>query len=103
MNFNNLALNLEEIERYNPDHPIDFFKDKKLCLFKACLENYFPALRWSIQNLLENLDLEVLTCKTQPCCAGTFFQRNLITRAQFTAINERNLTEMNQQSRNNFS
>jgi len=37
-------------------------------------------------------------CEGQSCCSGTFFQRNLITRAQFAAINERNLYELNSQS-----
>ena len=92
----NLALNLDEIERNYPENPLEYFKDKKLCLFKACLEKYFPGVRWGIQDLLETLNLEVITCKEQSCCSGTFFQRNLITRAQFAAINERNLSEMNQ-------
>ncbi|MFX0040083.1 MAG: heterodisulfide reductase-related iron-sulfur binding cluster [Promethearchaeota archaeon] len=92
----NLALNLEEIERNFPDKPLDFFRGKRLCLFKACLERYFPGVRWGLQDLLEELDLKVALCANQSCCSGTFFQRNLITRAQFTAINERNLSEMNQ-------
>jgi heterodisulfide reductase subunit B len=92
----NLALNLEEIERNYPENPLDYFKDKKLCLFKACLEKYFPGVRWGIYDLLEELQLNVTMCKNQSCCSGTFFQRNLITRAQFAAINERNLSEMNQ-------
>ena len=94
----NLALNLDEIERNYPGNPLEYFKDKKLCLFKACLEKYFPGVRWGIQDLLEGLDLEVSTCANQSCCSGTFFQRNLITRAQFAAINERNLNEMNRQA-----
>jgi len=91
-----LVLNVEEIEKNFPDSPLDFFKDKKLCLFKACLEKYFPGVRWGIQDLLEYLQLDVSTCKYQSCCSGTFFQRNLITRAQFAAINERNLNEIDQ-------
>ena len=96
MEFSNLALDLDEIEKKFPDNAIDFFRDKKLCLFKACLEKYFPGVRWGIQDLLEELQLKVETCINQSCCSGTFFQRNLITRAQFAAINERNLNEMNQ-------
>ncbi|MFW9999333.1 MAG: heterodisulfide reductase-related iron-sulfur binding cluster [Candidatus Hodarchaeota archaeon] len=92
----NLTLNLDEIERSYPENPLDYFKDKKLCLFKACLEKYFPGVRWGIQDLLEELQLNVTLCMNQSCCSGTFFQRNLITRAQFAAINERNLSEMNQ-------
>ncbi|MFW9877679.1 MAG: heterodisulfide reductase-related iron-sulfur binding cluster [Candidatus Thorarchaeota archaeon] len=95
---NNLSLDLDELERINPDSPLDFFKDKKLCLFKACLEKYFPGVRWGIQDLLEELDLEVSICDAQSCCSGTFFQRNLITRAQFSTINERNLYELNQKA-----
>ncbi|MFX0008636.1 MAG: heterodisulfide reductase-related iron-sulfur binding cluster, partial [Candidatus Hermodarchaeota archaeon] len=92
----NLALNLEELERNYPENPLDYFKDKKLCLFKACLESYFPGVRFGMQDLLEELQLNVTLCRNQSCCSGTFFQRNLITRAQFAAINERNLSEMNQ-------
>ena len=92
----NLSLDLDEIERIHSDSPLEFFKKKKLCLFKACLEKYFPGVRWGIQDLLEELDLEVRTCASQSCCSGTFFQRNLITRAQFATINERNLYELNQ-------
>ncbi|MFX0003826.1 MAG: heterodisulfide reductase-related iron-sulfur binding cluster [Candidatus Hodarchaeota archaeon] len=92
----NLALNLEEIERNFPENPLEFFRTKRLCLFKACLERYFPGVRWGLQDLLEDLDLKVSLCANQSCCSGTFFQRNLITRAQFAAINERNLSEMNQ-------
>lgn len=95
MEFSNLALNLDEIDKKFPDNAIEFFRNKKLCLFKACLEKYFPGVRWGIQDLLEELQLEVKTCTNQSCCSGTFFQRNLITRAQFSAINERNLNEMN--------
>jgi heterodisulfide reductase subunit B len=98
MEYNNLVLNLEEIEKKYPENPLDFFKGKKLCLFKACLEKYFPGVRWGIQDLLEDLNLDVMTCTDQSCCSGTFFQRNLITRAQFAAINERNLIEINQQA-----
>lgn len=98
MEFNNLALDLDEIERNYPDNPIEFFRNKKLCLFKACLEKYFPGVRWGMHDLLEELDLEVSICENQSCCSGTFFQRNLITRAQFAAINERNLNELNQQA-----
>ena len=98
MEAQNLALDLEKIEKDYPENPIEFFKGKKLCLFKACLEAYFPGVRWGIQDLLEDLDLEVTTCVNQSCCSGTFFQRNLITRAQFAALNERNLNEMNRQA-----
>ena len=94
----NLSLDLEEIERNYPENSIDFFRDKKLCLFKACLEKYFPGVRWGIQDFLEELNLDVETCNNQSCCSGTFFQRNLITRAQFAAINERNVYELNQQA-----
>lgn len=97
MVYNNLALNLDEITQQYPDNPIDFFKDKRLCLFKACLEKYFPGVRWGIQDVLEELNLKVATCKDQSCCSGTFFQRNLITRAQFSAINERNINSLNKQ------
>ncbi|MFX0027935.1 MAG: heterodisulfide reductase-related iron-sulfur binding cluster [Candidatus Hermodarchaeota archaeon] len=94
----NLSLDLEEIERIYSDNPLEFFKNKKLCLFKACLEKYFPGVRWGIQDFLEELDLQVSICASQSCCSGTFFQRNLITRAQFSAINERNLYELNRQA-----
>ena len=96
MNSNELVLDLKEIEKLYPENPLEFFKGKRLCLFKACLEKYFPGVRWGIQELLEDLNLNVKTCVNQSCCSGTFFQRNLITRAQFAAINERNLNEMNQ-------
>lgn len=96
MEFSTLALNLDEIEKKFPNNVIEFFRDKKLCLFKACLEKYFPGVRWGIHDLLEELQLKVETCINQSCCSGTFFQRNLITRAQFAAINERNLNEMSQ-------
>jgi heterodisulfide reductase subunit B len=92
----NLALNLDEIERNYPENPLEYFRDKKICLFKACLEKYFPGVRWGIQDLIEEFQLNVAMCINQSCCSGTFFQRNLITRAQFAAINERNLSEMNQ-------
>ncbi|MHA2290052.1 MAG: heterodisulfide reductase-related iron-sulfur binding cluster [Promethearchaeota archaeon] len=98
MNFNNLALDLSEIEKDYTENPLVYFKEKRLCLFKACLEKYFPGVRWGFQDLLEELHLESTTCQNQSCCSGTFFQRNLITRAQFSAINERNLSEMNQQA-----
>ncbi|MFX1571371.1 MAG: heterodisulfide reductase-related iron-sulfur binding cluster [Promethearchaeota archaeon] len=98
MESQNLALDIEKIEKEYPENPLEFFKDKKLCLFKACLESFFPGVRWGIQDLLEELDLEVTTCINQSCCSGTFFQRNLITRAQFAAINERNLNEMSRQA-----
>ncbi|MHA1987487.1 MAG: heterodisulfide reductase-related iron-sulfur binding cluster [Promethearchaeota archaeon] len=94
----NLSLDLDEIGREHSENPLDFFKDKKLCLFKACLESYFPGVRWGIQDLLEELDLDVSVCDNQNCCSGTFFQRNLITRAQFAAINERNIYELDQQA-----
>ncbi|MFX1419848.1 MAG: heterodisulfide reductase-related iron-sulfur binding cluster [Promethearchaeota archaeon] len=92
----NLTLNLDDIEKDFPENPLDYFKGKKICLFKACLEKYFPGVRWGIQDLLEELELNATICVNQSCCSGTFFQRNLITRAQFAAINERNLNEMNQ-------
>ncbi|MFX0077037.1 MAG: heterodisulfide reductase-related iron-sulfur binding cluster [Candidatus Hermodarchaeota archaeon] len=98
MSQNGLALDLSAVEKAYPENPLDFFKEKKLCLFKACLEKYFPGVRWGFQDLLEELQLEAKTCQSQSCCSGTFFQRNLITRAQFSAINERNLSEMNQQA-----
>ncbi len=93
-----LALDLEEIERKFPENPLEFFRDKRLCLFNACLERYYPGVRWGIQDLLADLNIDAPTCTNQSCCSGTFFQRNLITRAQFAAINERNLNEMNQQA-----
>jgi len=98
MGIENLALNIEEIKEEYPDNPLEFFKGKKLCLFKACLEKYFPGVRFGMENLLEALDMEVSICENQSCCSGTFFQRNLITRAQFAAINERNLNEINRQA-----
>ncbi|UCD01963.1 MAG: hypothetical protein JSV23_02785 [Promethearchaeota archaeon] len=98
MTISNLSLDLDEIERIYPESPLDFFRDKKLCLFKACLEKYFPGVRWGIQDLLEELGLDVSMCVNQSCCSGTFFQRNLITRAQFAAINERNIYELDQQA-----
>jgi heterodisulfide reductase subunit B len=94
----NLSLDLEEVEKTYLDNPLDFFKDKKFCLFKACLESYFPGVRYGIQDFLEELNLKVNECINQSCCSGTFFQRNLITRAQFAAINERNLYELDQQA-----
>ena len=90
MEINNLALDLEEIEK-KYENPLEFFRGKKLCLFKACLEKYYPGVRFGIQDFLEELGLEVSICQNQSCCSGTFFQRNLITRAQFAAINERNI------------
>lgn len=98
MKRNELALDIERIEKEYPNNPLDFFKGKKLCLFKACLEKYFPGVRFGIKDLLEDLGLEVVTCDTQSCCSGPFFQRNLITRAQFSAINERNLNEINEKA-----
>ncbi|NHJ26215.1 MAG: hypothetical protein EAX89_16670 [Candidatus Lokiarchaeota archaeon] len=95
MEASDLALNLDEVALKYPENPLEYFKGKKLCLFKACLEKYFPGVRWGIQDLLEELDLDVITSENQTCCSGTFFQRNLITRAQFAAINERNLNEIN--------
>ncbi|MBN1803607.1 MAG: hypothetical protein JW891_19005 [Candidatus Lokiarchaeota archaeon] len=95
---NNMVLNVEEIKEKYGDNPLEYFKGKKLCLFKACLEKYFPGVRWGIEDLLIELGLEVTTCENQSCCSGTFFQRNLITRAQFCAINERNLNEIAHQS-----
>ena len=98
MDYENLALDLDEIKKKYPDNPLEFFKGKKICIFKACLETYFPGIRWGILDLLEELDLDVSTCDAQSCCSGTFFQRNLITRAQFVSINERNLNEINNQA-----
>ena len=98
MNFNNMSLDLAEIQKLYPEDPLEFFRDKNLFLFKACLEKYFPGVRWGIQDLLEDLGLEVSTSDKQSCCSGTFFQRNLITRAQFAAINERNLNEINHEA-----
>ncbi|MFX0012753.1 MAG: heterodisulfide reductase-related iron-sulfur binding cluster [Candidatus Hermodarchaeota archaeon] len=96
MEINNLALNLNEVVEKYPENPLEYFRGKKLCLFKACLEKYFPGVRWGIQDLLEELGLDAITSDNQTCCSGTFFQRNLITRAQFAAINERNLNEIDQ-------
>jgi hypothetical protein len=98
MEINNLALDLKEIEEKFNGKPLEFFKGKKLCLFKACLEKYFPGVRFGIEDLCKALGLDVKVCEHQSCCSGTFFQRNLITRAQFAAINERNLNEINHQS-----
>jgi heterodisulfide reductase subunit B len=94
----NLSLELDDIDRSSPENPLDYFKDKRLCLYKACLEKYFPGVRWGIQDFLEDLNLDVDICINQSCCSGTFFQRNLITRAQFAAINERNIYELNKQA-----
>ena len=98
MEFNELALDLDKIEKDYPEDPLGFFRNKKLCVFKACLEKYFPGVRYGIIDLLNVLGLEVDSCVNQSCCSGTFFQRNLITRAQFAAINERNLNELNHQA-----
>lgn len=98
MTISNLSLDINEIERIYLENPLDFFRDKKLCLFKACLESYYPGVRWGIQDLLEEFRLDVSMCVNQSCCSGSFFQRNLITRAQFAAINERNIYELNQQA-----
>ena len=98
MILSNLSLDLDKIGKEYSENPLDFFKDKKLCLFKACLEKYFPGVRWGIQDFLEELNLKVDVCASQTCCSGTFFQRNLITRAQFSAINERNIYELNKQA-----
>ena len=97
MNGNDLALDIEAIER-DFENPLEFFKGKKLCLFKACLEKYFPGVRYGMDDLLEALNLNHSVCQNQSCCSGTFFQRNLITRAQFAAINERNLNEIAHQA-----
>ncbi|MFX1323966.1 MAG: heterodisulfide reductase-related iron-sulfur binding cluster [Promethearchaeota archaeon] len=94
----NLSLDLNKACEEHPENPLDYFRDKKLCVFKACLEKYFPGVRWGIQDLLEELNLKVNECNSQSCCSGTFFQRNLITRAQFAAINELNIYELNQQA-----
>jgi heterodisulfide reductase subunit B len=98
MSFSNLALDINEIKERYPEEPLSFFKDKKMCLFKACLEKYFPGVRYGMLDLSNELDLNVSTCESQSCCSGTFFQRNLITRAQFAAINERNVYELNHQA-----
>lgn len=98
MSLNNLALDLNEIKEKYPEDPLNYFKDKKLCLFKACLEKYFPGVRYGMLDLSNELGLDVSACESQSCCSGTFFQRNLITRAQFSAINERNVYELNQQA-----
>ncbi|MHA1804763.1 MAG: heterodisulfide reductase-related iron-sulfur binding cluster [Promethearchaeota archaeon] len=90
---NELVLDVKAIEKEYGGHPLEFFKGKKICLFKACLEKYFPGVRFGMEDLLEELNLSVVSCENS-CCAGTFFQRNLITRAQFAAINERNLIEI---------
>ena len=40
MEIDNLALNLEEIEKQYPENPLEFFRGKKLCLldkFQYCL------------------------------------------------------------------
>lgn len=95
MHMNELVLDIEEIRVKYPDNAIDYFRDKRICVFKACLEKYFPGVRWGIVDLLQELGLKVKTVKEQTCCSGTFFQRNLITRSQFAAINERNLNEIN--------
>ena len=98
MNAHQLSLDLQKIEKQYPENPLDYFKDKKLCLFRACLEKYFPGVRFGLFDLLDELELDVKICENQSCCSGTFFQRNLITRAQFAAINERNLNEINHQA-----
>ncbi len=98
MEVDNLALNIDEIVKEFPENPLEYFRDKKLCVFNACLETYYPGIRFGIQDLLTDLNFDVPTCTNQSCCSGTFFQRNLITRAQFAAINERNLNEMNHQA-----
>lgn len=98
MEFGSLALDLDEIKEKYSDNPLKFFENKKICLFKACLEAYFPGVRYGMQDLANELELDVTTCESQSCCSGTFFQRNLITRAQFAAINERNIYELNKQS-----
>jgi heterodisulfide reductase subunit B len=98
MKINNLALDINKIRKDYPENPLEFFKGKRLCLFKACLEKYFPGVRFGMENLLEALGFKVTICDNQSCCSGTFFQRNLITRAQFAAINERNLNEINKQA-----
>ena len=98
MESNSLALDLDEINEKYPENPLKFFENKKICLFKACLETYFPGVRYGMQDLANELNLNVSTCESQSCCSGTFFQRNLITRAQFAAINERNVFELNKHS-----
>ena len=98
MEYNSLALDLDEIKEKYPENPLKFFENKKICLFKACLETYFPGVRYGMQDLANELGLDTTTCESQSCCSGTFFQRNLITRAQFAAINERNVFELNKNS-----
>ena len=44
MSFNNLALDLNDVKEKHPEDPLNFFKDKRICLFKACLEKYFPGV-----------------------------------------------------------
>jgi len=82
MEIDNLALNLDEIVKEFPENPLEYFRDKRLCVFNACLETYYPGIRFGIQDLLTDLNFDVPTCTNQSCCSGTFFQRNLITRAQ---------------------
>lgn len=91
-----IALDVKEITKEFGDNPLKFFKDKKICLFKACLETYYPGIRNCLKSILEDLNLDVDTCVDQSCCSGTFLQRNLITRAQFAAINERNIAKINE-------
>lgn len=90
-----VVLDTDEILQTYNDNPLDFFKDKKICLFKACLEYYYPGIRTCLKSMLEDFDLQVSTSLEQSCCSGTFLQRNLITRAQFAAINERNIASIN--------
>lgn len=91
-----VVLDTDEILQTYNDNLLDFFKDKKICLFKACLEYYYPGIRTCLKSMLEDFDLQVSTSLEQSCCSGTFLQRNLITRAQFAAINERNIASMNE-------
>ena len=58
MDIDNLALDLDELKEKYPEHPIEFFKNKKLYLFKACLEKFFPGVRWGMEDLLEALGLD---------------------------------------------
>jgi len=92
--FKSLTLNTEKILKNYGEDPLEFFKDKTICLFKACLEQFYPGIRNCIKNLLEDFNLDATTCIEQSCCSQTFFQRNLITRAQFAAINERNIASI---------
>jgi len=72
-----ILLDIEEITQKHQDNPLEFFRDKSICLFKACLEYYYPGIRNCLRSLLEDLRLEVTTCIDQSCCSGTFLQISL--------------------------